>query len=564
MAPPPSVITSSRTLLLGRDKTFADLRKKRRAIAKTSSPFRRVQTARTDTPTTQEQLARSFVELVKSDDDDNNQDDAYGELALQISLLRRTLRFSSRKFINLWLDELQQTGVRLFVSYHHLVSAVKCSSTLSLVTFVERADRNWLFEQMEQLFQDDRYTAVSNDYMEAIIDVSYSAKDLSIIKSLCSKNHADMLSSNSACLQLLQVLQDSNRLKMLSPKERQGIVIQVIFNPLVQIEPEKRTVTVQDILSAKSNALLKAQAMIDSPILQLVALWFGECNHLTQPASSWPCLYAIILDKLAFAEEATDVQFDLQFLLSLYAVVCQRLAQSGEQGFPAIVELLAALNQKVTDEIAAGIRATQFTAIVTFVQILLHHTRSIVGVTYQQWFQETFADPATTKLHSKRIIHRFLNELEKAIEFELPAVLQIQARVLRNNTHLKAAHFYVTRAKSKLRILGLDVWLQAYPQSIIEPEQVTGETGAQFVEDYVRDAVMHYSRTGTMPPQLLTDAIFRGPYYRDTILPGLLSWPPARTDPNLREARDALFKFLRYRQKVPDNIYNEFLRQQRR
>lgn len=72
MAPPPSVITSSRTLLLGRDKTFADLRKKRRAIAKTSSPFRRVQTARTDTPTTQEQLARSFVELVKSDDDDNN------------------------------------------------------------------------------------------------------------------------------------------------------------------------------------------------------------------------------------------------------------------------------------------------------------------------------------------------------------------------------------------------------------------------------------------------------------------------------------------------------------
>lgn len=93
---------------------------------------------------------------------------------------------------------------------------------------------------------------------------------------------------------------------------------------------------------------------------------------------------------------------------------------------------------------------------------------------------------------------------------------------------------------------------------------MTGETGAQFVEDYVRDAVMHYSRTGTMPPQLLTDAIFRGPYYRDTILPGLLSWPPARTDPNLREARDALFKFLRYRQKVPDNIYNEFLRQQRR
>lgn len=95
--------------------------------------------------------------------------------------------------------------------------------------------------------------------MEAIIDVSYSAKDLSVIKSLCSKNHADMLSSNSACLQLLQVLQDSNRLKMLSPKERQGIVIQVIFNPLVQIEPEKRTVTVQDILSAKSNALLKGK-----------------------------------------------------------------------------------------------------------------------------------------------------------------------------------------------------------------------------------------------------------------------------------------------------------------
>lgn len=106
--------------------------------------------------------------------------------------------------------------------------------------------------------------------------------------------------------------------------------------------------------------------------------------------------------------------------------------------------------------------------------------------------------------------------------------------------------------------------MRSIPQTLTVPEQVTGQTGSQSVEDYVRDAVAHYSRRGTIPQQLLKDAIFRAVYFRSTILPAFLAWQPSSEDSALKAARDELFKLLRDRKKVPDDIYNEFLRQQRR
>ncbi|KAI8874982.1 hypothetical protein K501DRAFT_289557 [Backusella circina FSU 941] len=255
-------------------------------------------------------------------------------------------------------------------------------------------------------------------------------------------------------------------------------------------------------------------------------------------------------DKLVDEEEEQKFP-DFYLLLAIYGSGCQALVKRGQE-VVRIMDILDSLNKAITASLEGSATLITLPFIMILTQLTLEYMHASVGLTYAAWFESTFLDQRTTKLN-KRTRTLLLELLYKMIPFEMPAVLQIQAKVLASSQGN-----YLKLCKARLLELGVDSTLKQYPPSITLPNKHFDDGSVMDNMNMVVDKIEGFLETRRVPFSLLEDTIFKPKWYQKTFLPELLEF--RRNDTRLMDGRNNLVKALHGKKKIPDTLYKDFLK----
>jgi hypothetical protein len=238
-------------------------------------------------------------------------------------------------------------------------------------------------------------------------------------------------------------------------------------------------------------------------------------------------------------------------LIAIYASGCQALVKKGED-VVKIMDILDSLNKAIATSLEGSGTLITLPFILVLTQMTLEYMHSSVGLTYATWFESTFSDQKTTKLN-KRTRTLLLELLYKMVPYEMPAILQIQAKVLASgNTD------YLRLCKARLLELGVDSTLKQCPVSITLPNKHFDDTSSVDTINMVVDKIEGFLENQRVPFSLLEDTIFKIKWYQKTFLPQLFEF--RCNDARLMLGRNELVKALHTKKKIPDALYKDFVK----
>ncbi|KAI9306331.1 hypothetical protein BJ944DRAFT_263721 [Cunninghamella echinulata] len=190
--------------------------------------------------------------------------------------------------------------------------------------------------------------------------------------------------------------------------------------------------------------------------------------------------------------------------------------------------------------------------------------------------------------------------LENMIPYEIPTILQTQAKVY-SNMNGSLANNYVTLVKRKLLVLGIDSSLRNYPTNIFMKDNGTNNnnslnsinnptdinnninnnnntikidsshysqlTNNSDINNNNLNSGIHisdlekllkaYNETNMVPKELWEDSIFRPKWFKLTFVPALMNWK--LTDKKMIENRYQLIEALNAKRKIPTSLYQQFI-----
>ncbi|KAI9493834.1 hypothetical protein BDB00DRAFT_357918 [Zychaea mexicana] len=220
------------------------------------------------------------------------QDDCLLALARQIGLCKRSLRFSEKAFVDIWLDQLLVSTTTLsspLLVYHALAR----DTCLTLGTLIVGAELHWLTDQCQHLIcMVPPSLAAYRDYVEAmIVESRWDAihalidEEMETMRSVWSSSLAnDKKAYAKRCHHMEQffvIMHDPQRLKMFSQDERRSMVKTHVLNRLFAPDPEMDGMKAKQLPVEDERTLL-----IHGPVLRHLTEWIHPSTLLLPETAS--------------------------------------------------------------------------------------------------------------------------------------------------------------------------------------------------------------------------------------------------------------------------------------
>ncbi|CAO3609263.1 unnamed protein product [Mucor fragilis] len=294
--------------------------------------------------------------------------------------------------------------------------------------------------------------------------------------------------------------------------------------------------------------------LVKKPVYLLISQWFFEFNVASK--NSLTEFIAHIVSMESSLERGSEVM-DMSVLLYSYFVACKDLNASGGDVL-RIFDIIEAVNTAVRRSLERD-EFSELGVVLALTQIALEHMHTSVGYTYASWFEATFVRPNSSILN-KRTRTVFVKALQQMMLYELPSILQIQAKALSSCSTILNSQVYVSAVRKRLMQLGLNQHLKNYPPSITTPLQAESIAETVNLPEQIDEVLQQFKeKNNTVPKSLLRASVFHRQWFIATFLPKLFAWQDSDM-----ETRNNFIEALNRRCKIPDSLYKPFMQQQKK